>query len=299
MHPLRRTLSCGPSANGLPQRRRHSLRPLRSSRDQAHVFVCPSGGTRAHYVALRRRSAGGRLRFSGRRLHADAAQPRIFQRLHQRRRPEPHRIVQGARPLRLRDHGASLRLEEVGDSFCGQRRRSARRLLRRCRSRSAHLHAERCPHGQPHRVRLLRRARHPGRRPDQRLRPQSRGTEGIRVLEKRRMVRRQHHQRALSRRRQENHGLRSRRTTGLENAAGHHLSHGRRRRPARHVEGLRRNGSSGLDRLRASEDDHRASRGLRADRESMGAKGGQLPKCGRTPRPWLQACASQSPTAIT
>ena len=89
-------------------------------------------------------------------------------------------------------------------------------------------------------------------------------------LGKRRMVRRQHHQRALPRRRQEDHGLRSRRATGLANAARHHLSDRRRRRPARHVEGFRRNGSAGLDRLRAPKDDHRASRRLRADRESMG-----------------------------
>ena len=140
-----------------------------------------------------------------------------------------------------------FRPEEARHPFRRQRRRSARRLRRRRRTRSPHLHAERCPHGQPHRVRLLRRARHAGRRPHQRLRPQSRGAQRFRVLEKRRMVRRQHHQRALPRRRQEDHGLRSRRTTGMENAARHHLSHRRRRRPAGHVEGLRRNGSAGLD----------------------------------------------------
>ncbi len=39
MHPLRRTLSRGPSANRLPQRRRHSLCPLRSSGHQARIFV--------------------------------------------------------------------------------------------------------------------------------------------------------------------------------------------------------------------------------------------------------------------
>ena len=41
------------------------------------------------------------------------------------------------------------------------------------RHRSPHLHAQRRAYGQPHRVRLLRRARHAGRRPHLRLRPQS------------------------------------------------------------------------------------------------------------------------------
>ena len=39
--------------------------------------------------------------------------------------------------------------------------------------RSSHLHAQRCAYGQPHRVRLPRRARHAGRWPHLRLRPQS------------------------------------------------------------------------------------------------------------------------------
>ena len=64
----------------------------------------------------------------------------------------------------------------------------------------------------------------------------------------RRLVRRQHAQGALPHRRQEDHGLRSRRADGLGTARRHLLSHRRRRRPDRHVEGLRRNGGAGLDR---------------------------------------------------
>ena len=51
---------------------------------------------------------------------------------------------------------------------------------------------------------------------------------------------------------------------GLEAAAGHHLSHGRRGRPDRDVEGLRRDGSAGLDWIRAAEDGRCAIRRLRA-----------------------------------
>ena len=68
---------------------------------------------------------------------------------------------------------------------------------------------------------------------------------------------------------------------------------------ARHVEGLRRDGSPGLDRLRAPEDDHRAVLRLRADRESMGRREAVLPRCGRMPRPWPQACVFRNRMATT
>ena len=54
---------------------------------------------------------------------------------------------------------------------------------------------------------------------------------------------------------------------------------------------------SAESRFRAPEDDHRASRRLRTHRESLGRREAVLRKCGRTPRPWRQACASPSPMA--
>ncbi len=59
------------------------------------------------------------------------------------------------------------------------------------------------------------------------------------------------------------------RTTRLEDAPGNHLSHRWRCGPARYVEGLRRDGIPRLDRLRTPQDDQRAGRRLRPDRQSL------------------------------
>ena len=93
------------------------------------------------------------------------------------------------------------------------------------------------------------------------------------------LVRRQHAQGALPHRRQEDHGLRGGRADGLGAARRHLLSHRRRRRHDRHVEGLRRDGGARLDRQPASQDDRRAGRGLPA--------GGARLRGGRRAQPLL------------
>src|ERR1017187_2594526 len=274
MHPLRRAFPRLPSPNRLPQRRRHPLRPLRSCRDQKNFLARISTPASSHHVAIRRRPSRSHSRHARRRFHSHAAQPRISQRLHQGRRPQSHRLFQSSRPVRRRHHGPPFRLEETRHSLRRKRRRSPRRLRRRRRrwNGGPHLHAQRRSHGQPHRVRLLRRARHPCRWPHLRLRPQSRRTKRERVLEKRRLVRRLHHQRALPRRRQKNYGLRSCRATRMENSARHHLSHRRWCRTARHVEGLRRTRTTRLHRPRTPQHDQRPILRLRPHRQSLGRR---------------------------
>ncbi len=64
------------------------------------------------------------------------------------------------------------------------------------------------------------------------------------------------------------------------------LSHRRRHRPHRHVEGLRRDGGARLDRPRAPAHGRGPGRGLRADRARLGG--------GRAPRDALGGCAYHS-----
>ena len=152
-----------------------------------------------------------------------------------------------------------LGLSQSGHRVRGQCRKRARSLCRRGRNRSARLHAARCSAIQLHRMPRLRSARHVGRRADQRLRAHHRRAQG-----RRRLVRYQHAQGAVSHRRQEDHGVRSSRAVRLDAARRHLLSHRRRSRPDRNVEGFRRIGSAGLDLETASENDRRAGGGLPA-----------------------------------
>ena len=98
------------------------------------------------------------------------------------------------------------------------------------------------PHRQSSGGRGLRRAPDAGGWADQRLR-----TNGGRAQRAGRMVRRLDAEGAVSRRGQEDHGLRGGRANGLELAGRDSLSHGRRRRPDRDVEGVRGDGRAGLD----------------------------------------------------
>ena len=79
-------------------------------------------------------------------------------------------------------------------------------------------------------------------------------------------------QRTLSRRRQEDHGLRDRRTIKLASPGCHHLSHRRRHGTHRHVEGICGTGRVGLDRQRAAAHGVGASQRLRAHRQSVRRK---------------------------
>ena len=98
-----------------------------------------------------------------------------------------------------------------------------------------------------------------------------------------RLVRRQHAQRAVPHRRQEDHGLRSGRADGLGTARCDLLSHRRRRGDDRHVEGLRGDGAAGLDRQPAAQDDRGAGRGLPARRARVRRERAAQPVLGRRP----------------
>ena len=74
---------------------------------------------------------------------------------------------------------------------------------------------------------------------------------------------------ALSARRQEGHGARARRAIGLAIARRDLLPDGRRHRPDRHVEGLRRAGGDRTDRAGAAADVRGPGRWLRADRAGV------------------------------
>ena len=107
------------------------------------------------------------------------------------------------------------------------------------RHRSAHFHAGGDSQGQRQRVPRTGRARHPHQRPHHRLWRRSRQAQG-----RRRLVRRLHPQRALSRRGQEDPRLRTRRATRLGFARRCPVSDRRWHRPRRHVEGFRRDAGS-------------------------------------------------------
>ena len=183
-------------------------------------------------------------------LLAGAADRRAHRRARpadQRRRPESHRLVQSAR--------AVLRRLDVRGAGHPQSWRSLR------------------PATPPARWRPMRRR--PGSKPTSSCRsdvPQANFIEckaygahvtlvdglisdcGRIVAERgpaRRLVRHLDAQRALSHRRQEDHGLRSGRAAGLGTAGRDLLSDRRRRRHDRHVEGVRGDGSAGLDRRRS------------------------------------------------
>ena len=112
-----------------------------------------------------------------------------------------------------------------------------------------------------------------GRRPaaagrtDQRLRPDRAG-----ALRRGRMVGSLHPQGALPGRGQEDDGLRTLRAAGGAPARRDRLPDGRRHRPDRDVEGVRRDGGAGVDRFRAAEDVLRAVHRLRADGEGVGGR---------------------------
>ena len=98
-----------------------------------------------------------------------------------------------------------------------------------------------------------------------------------------RLVRRLDAEGAVSRRRQEDDGLRAGRAARLGAARLDRLSDRRRHRHGRHVEGLRRDGSARLDRRQAPEDGHRAADRLRADRPRVRRRAPSRPRCGSTP----------------
>ena len=76
------------------------------------------------------------------------------------------------------------------------------------------------------------------------------------------------------------------------------LSHRRRSGHDRHVEGVRRDGSAGLDRRAASEDDCGAGGRLRADRAGFRRRKGAQPVSGMTRARWRAGCACPSRWAI-
>ena len=233
MHSLRPAFECGSAADRVPKRWRRALCALRPGGHPSGGFACAYHSARGHDVALRGGAARSGTGLSGRRLHAYAPQPGIREHLYQGRGTESDRIVQGAWTLR-RDHdGEALRPEEASHSFRWKCRGRAGRVRGRCRIGSAHLHAQRCAHGKPDRMRILRGTHHAGGWSDQRLR-----AHGCRAQGEGRMVRRLHAERALSRGRQEDHGLRSGRAVGLAFAAGNYLSHRRRSRHDWNVEGF-------------------------------------------------------------
>ncbi len=88
----------------------------------------------------------------------------------QRRRPEPHRLVQSARAFLRHLHVRRTGRQEGRDPLGRKRRQRAGGLCRRGRHRIAYLHAARRPAGQLPRVQSLWRARHAGGWADQRLR---------------------------------------------------------------------------------------------------------------------------------
>ncbi len=160
-----------------------------------------------------------RIHYLTGRGHDAAAARRTDRRAHRRQRPldqgrrsQPHR-----RPLKPAVLSCAvsmcveLGIRKIAIPSAGNAASAARRLRRGRRHRSPHLHAARRPAGELHRVQSVRRARHAGRRPDQRLRQDRRQPQ-----RRRRLVRRQHAQGALPHRRQEDHGLRA----GRADAAG-------------------------------------------------------------------------------
>ena len=175
-----------------------------------------------------------------------------------------------------------------GGGLCG----TSRPHLSRADARG---HADR----QRGRSRRRRGACRPGERSDQRLRQVD--SQGMRPV---RLVRPVDSERALPRRGQKDDGLRAglrlcrRSHRPLAAARRHFLSDRRRDGPDRHVESLRRNGTSRLDRFAAAADGCRASRKLCADRAGLRARSvarrDSFPTHKRLPR--VCACRQRSAT---
>ena len=192
-------------------------------------------------------------------------EPGTHAALHQGRIAEPDELVQGPRPG---DGGHACtrpgRDHALG-SVCGQRRLRAGGVRGRC-----------WPGGS--RVPAARRQApvHPGVRP---VRGEDRaggrahhgcGSHRRRTWRPAWLVRRVNAEGALSPRRQEVHGLRAGRATGLALAGLDRLPHRRRDRPHRDVERLRGAGDDRVGTARTSAPDGlRASRRLCAHREGL------------------------------
>ena len=167
--------------------------------------TAPVAGMWRYRAVLPRRSCHSR-----RRLDAHAAQPPQPQRLSQRRRRQPHRHLQSTRPRACHHHGSSLRHHEDRRALrrkCGRRARS----LCRSRHRGTHLHAKGCPSRQPWSASPMART--------------SRSSIGLisdcaRIVAERKQTKAGstlHPERALPRRRQEDHGLRISRAASAGN----------------------------------------------------------------------------------
>jgi hypothetical protein len=113
-----------------------------------------------------------------------------------------------------------------------------------------------------------------------------------------RLVRPVHAEGAVPRGGQEDHGLRAVRAAGRPPAGRHHLPDGRRHRPGRDVEGVRRDGAARLDRCATAAHDLGAGRRLRADRPGVG-DGAATPSRGRTRTRTRRACACRAPWATS
>ena len=178
---------------------------------------------------------------------------------HQRRRAESNRIVQSPRTVCRHHDGEALRREEGGDPLRGKRRRSAWRhtppppvskRISSCRKMCPWRTGSNREYYGAH-VTLV-----DGLISDcARMVAERKEKEGwfdVSTLK-------------------EPYRVEGKKTMGYEVAeqlgwrlpARNHLSDRRRRRPDRHVEGLRRDGEAGLDRLRAPKDGHRAVSRLR------------------------------------
>ena len=176
----------------------------------------------------------------------------------------------------------------------GQRGLGGVGVRRGGRPGSQRLHAARRAGRQPHRVPGVRRAGHPGRRPHQRRR-----REGPRAGAAAWLVRRLDPQGAVPAGGEEDDGVRAGRAARLDPAGRHHLPDRRRHRHRRDVEGVRRDGGAGPDRLGSAEDGGGAGRGLRADRAGVRAAASVTPSCGRTPRRQRPACGCRWRSATT
>ena len=294
MFPARLRHGAGPRdptkpVSVLPRAAAGAVRPGRGGKDAEPRGIA---GARALDVAV----CGGAARCGARhpRRGDDAADPRAPSRrrvgsraaVRQRGRAEPHQFVQGAWHLG-RGHSREGSGRDHDCAADGRQRRRGRRGVRGgggpgLRDRHARRHASR------HRPRIqgVRRRRPADRRADLRLRRvhRRRGAEA-------RVVRDLDAERAVSHRGQEDDGLRAVGGDGGRAARRDRVSHRRRRRADRHVEGVRGTGGDGPHRQPAAADDRGAGRGLRAHRprvraacRRIGEVGGRGYRGRRSPR---------------
>ncbi len=276
----RRALSGGSDPRPFPCRTSFA-RPLRSGCGRG---ACRPRGDRSapdRPVALARAAAGARqrrYRQPGRDRDAahSAAEIRRPQRAGEGRGPPADRIVQGARAGDGGGDGQGARHHAHRHAHQRQCRRRARRLCQPGGHRDDRLLSRRHARDQRARDRDAGRARVARQRPDRRLRrDRRRGRETgplVRFLDA---------QGAVSDRGQEDDGARAGRPVRLDAAQGDLLSHRRRHRPDRHVEGVPGAGNARLDRRGAAED-VRPSRRPAARRSSRrSTREPSMPSAGR------------------